>query len=241
MERYLSWFTDPGNWTGSNGIPTRLIEHLQYSAVATLIAIAIAVPLGLWIGHTNRGALAVINIGNLGRALPDLGIIITVAVVIGFTIVPVLVALVGLAIAPLLTNVYTGVRQVDEDVRDAAYGIGLTGWQVLWRVEVPMALPLIFTGIRIATVQVIATATLAAFIGRLGGLGRYIFDGFALGQTPRAVGGAVLVALLALLVEGVLALTQRATVSPGVARRDGGGGRRRPRSAASQPATGDAA
>lgn len=211
--QFVDWFADPAQWQGSTGILVRLAEHLWYSGASLAIALLIALPVGLLIGHTNRFANIVINVGNLGRAMPDLGIVVLLALLIGFQVTPVIVALLLLAIPPILTNTFTAVRGVDPEVRDAAEGMGLTPWQVLTRVELPVAVPLMFAGIRTAAVQVVATATLAAFIGQLGGLGRYIFDGLQMRDTIRAVNGAILVALLALAVEGLLALLQR-TLTP---------------------------
>jgi osmoprotectant transport system permease protein len=160
----------------------------------------------------------VINFSNLGRALPSLGIIILVFTLVGFGVVPVLVALTALAVPPIVTNSYVGMRSVDRDVREAAEGMGMTGWQVLWRVELPVAMPLIMAGVRTSAVQVVATATLAAFVG-LGGLGRYLIDGFAQQDLPQVLGGAVLVAVLSLLTELVLGRVQTLVVSEGLAER----------------------
>jgi osmoprotectant transport system permease protein len=214
----IQWLTAPGQWSGPAGIPVRTVQHLWYSLVATAIAAAIALPIGVGIGHLGRGGLLAINLSNLGRALPSLGIIILVFTLVGFGVVPVLVALTALAIPPIVTNSYVGMRSVDRDVREAAEGMGMTGWQVLWRVELPVAMPLIMAGIRTSTVQVVATATLAAFVG-LGGLGRYLIDGFAQRDLPQVLGGAVLVAVLSLLTELVLGRVQTLVVSKGLAER----------------------
>jgi osmoprotectant transport system permease protein len=214
----LRWLTDPAQWSGPGGIPARTLQHLGYSLLATGIAAAIALPVGVLIGHTGRGALLVVNLTNLGRAIPSLGIIILVFTLAGFGIVPAVVALTALAIPPIVTNSYIGVRSVDRDVREAAEGMGMRGRQVLWRVELPVAMPLIMAGIRTSTVQVVATATLAAFVG-LGGLGRYLIDGFSQRDLPQVVGGAILVALLSLLTELVLGRVQSLAVSPGLAQR----------------------
>jgi len=196
----------------------RPVQHLWYSLVATAIAAVIALPIGVGIGHIGRGGLLAINLSNLGRALPSLGIIILVFTLVGFGVVPVLVALTALAIPPIVTNSYVGMRSVDRDVREAAEGMGMTGWQVLWRVELPVAMPLIMAGIRTSTVQVVATATLAAFVG-LGGLGRYLIDGFAQRDLPQVLGGAVLVAVLSLITELALGRVQTLVVSRGLAER----------------------
>ena len=214
----LTWLTDPVHWSGPDGIPVRTLQHLYYSLLATAIAAAIALPIGVFIGHTGRGALVAVNLTNLGRAIPSLGIIILMFTLVGFGIVPVLVALVALAVPPIVTNSYIGVRSVDRDVREAAEGMGMRGRQVLWQVELPVAMPLIMAGIRTSAVQVVATATLAAFVG-LGGLGRYLIDGLSQRDLPQVVGGAILVAVLSLLTELVLGRVQALAVSPGVAGR----------------------
>ncbi|HEY9524119.1 MAG TPA: ABC transporter permease subunit, partial [Thermopolyspora sp.] len=176
-------------------------------------------PLGLLIGHTGRGALGVVVLANAARALPTLGLLVLIVLLVGVgTTWPVLVPLVALAVPPILVNTYEGVRGVDEDLRDAAYGMGLRGHQVLLRVLVPVALPLILLGLRIAAIQVVATATVASYVG-LGGLGRYIIDGLATKDFPSTIGGAVLVALLALTVQVGFTMIQRLIVSRGVSHR----------------------
>lgn len=208
----LAWLAEPAHWVGPSGIPVRVAEHIAYATFAIVLGALIALPVGLWTGHTGRFGNVAINLGNLGRAVPDLGIVAIAAVLIGFGILPVLIALVALAVPPLLTTTYTAVRGIDPEVRDAAVGIGCTGRELLRRVEIPLALPLVFAGLRIATVQVIATATISGFIGRAGGLGRYIFDGLALFDTPRVVAGALLVATLGVLADvGLAALQRRVT------------------------------
>ena len=213
-----AWLTDPAQWSGPDGIPVRALQHLWYSLLATAIAAAIALPIGVLIGHTGRGAVFAVNLTNLGRAIPTLGIIILVFILAGFGIVPVLVALTALAVPPIVTNSYVGVRSVDPEVREAAEGMGMRGRQVLWKVELPVAMPLIMAGIRTSTVQVVATATLAAYVG-LGGLGRYLIDGFSQRDLPEVVGGAILVAVLALLIELALGRLQTLVVSRGLAER----------------------
>jgi osmoprotectant transport system permease protein len=214
----LAWLTDPAQWSGPDGIPVRTLQHLWYSLLATTIAAAIALPIGVYIGHTGRGALFAVNLTNLGRAIPSLGIIILMFTIFGFGIIPVLVTLFALAIPPIVTNSYIGVRSVDPDVRQAAEGMGMRGRQVLWQVELPMATPLIMAGVRTSAVQVVATATLAAFVG-LGGLGRYLIDGLAQRDLAEVVGGAILVAVLSLLTELVLGRVQTLVVSKGLAER----------------------
>jgi osmoprotectant transport system permease protein len=202
----FGWFTDPENWSGTDGVPNRLAEHLVICAVTLLVAILIALPLGLWIGHTNRGGALAINVSNVGRAIPTLALLGLFSLWLGFgSIWPTIIALVALAIPPVITNTYVGVRGVDAAAVDAARGMGYTGGQVLWKVETPLAMPLIMAGVRSSAVAVVATAALAAVVGQ-GGLGRYITDGLATGRFEELVAGAILVALLALLVDGLFAL-----------------------------------
>ena len=218
VNEVIAWLTDPAQWSGPDGIPVRTVQHLWYSLLATVIAGAIALPIGVFIGHTGRGAVFAINLTNLGRAIPSLGIIILMFTIFGFGIAPILVTLFALAIPPIVTNSYIGVHSVDPDVRQAAEGMGMRGRQVLWQVELPMAMPLIMAGIRTSAVQVVATATLAAFVG-LGGLGRYLIDGLAQRNLAEVVGGAILVAVLSLLTELVLGRVQTLVVSKGLAER----------------------
>jgi osmoprotectant transport system permease protein len=218
INEVTAWLTDPAQWSGPDGIPVRTLQHLGYSLVATTIAAAIALPIGIYIGHTGRGALFAVNLTNLGRALPTLGIIILVFFMAGYGLIPVLVSLTALAIPPIVTNSYAGVRSVDPDVREAAEGMGMRGRQVLWGVELPVAMPLIMAGVRTSTVQVVATATLAAVVG-LGGLGRYLIDGLSQRDLAQVIGGAILVALLSLLTELALGRVQTLVVSDGLAGR----------------------
>ena len=218
VNEVLAWLTDPAQWSGPDGIPVRTLQHLWYSLLATAIAAAIALPIGVYIGHTGRGALFAVNLTNLGRAIPSLGIIILMFTVFGFGVAPILITLFALAIPPIVTNSYIGVHSVDPDVRQAAEGMGMRGRQVLWQVELPMAMPLIMAGIRTSAVQVVATATLAAYVG-LGGLGRYLIDGLAQRDLAEVVGGAILVAVLSLLTELVLGRVQALVVSKGLAER----------------------
>jgi osmoprotectant transport system permease protein len=214
----LAWLTDPAQWSGTDGIPFRTLQHLGYSLVAMAIAAAIALPIGIFIGHTGRGALTVINLANQGRAIPALGILFLMFFLFGIGVAPILAALIALAIPPMVTNSYIGVRSVDRDVREAAEGMGMRGGQLLWKVEVPVAMPLIMAGVRTSTVQVVATATLAAVVG-LGGLGRYLIDGLSQRDLPQVVGGAILVAVLSLLTELLLGRVQTLVVSRGLAER----------------------
>ncbi|HEX2374566.1 MAG TPA: ABC transporter permease [Actinomycetota bacterium] len=218
VNEVIAWLTDPAQWSGPDGIPVRTLQHLWYSVLATVIAAAVALPVGVYIGHTGRGALLAVNLTNLGRAIPSLGIIILMFTVFGFGIAPILVTLFALAIPPIVTNSYIGVRSVDPEVREAAEGMGMRGRQVLWQVELPMATPLIMAGVRTSAVQVVATATLAAFVG-LGGLGRYLIDGLSQRDIAEVVGGAILVAVLSLLTELALGRVQTLVVPEGLAER----------------------
>ncbi|MFI7703997.1 ABC transporter permease [Nonomuraea sp. NPDC049480] len=200
----VSWLTAAGQWAGPEGIGRRLLEHVEYSLLSTLVAALIALPVGLLIGHTGRGAFFAINLSGFGRALPTVGIVTLVFLVSGLSMTPVYVSLVALAIPVIVTNTYAGMAAVEADIKDAARGMGMTGLQSLWRVEIPLAAPLIMTGLRLAAVQVIATATIAAYVS-FGGLGRYIFDGLAQRDLTQVLGGAVLVAALAVAVDLVLA------------------------------------
>lgn len=213
----LAWLGDPTNWQGTDGIPARLLEHLWYSVTAAVAAIAIALPIGLVVGHTGRGGNVVINVANVGRALPSFGIIVLVVLLLGIGFLPPFIALVAFAIPPVLTNTYAGIRAVDREVRDAAEGMGMRPLQVLTRIELPVAAPLIMAGVRTAGVQTVATATLAAYVG-LGGLGRFIINGLAVQDFARVLAGALLVAALALAVELLLALLQRAVTPLGLRR-----------------------
>jgi osmoprotectant transport system permease protein len=215
-----AYVSNPASWQGRFALHNLAWQHVWLSAASTLIAAALALPLGLWVGHRGRGELPVVLTTNMGRAIPDFGIIILMLLWLGLGNGPVLVTLAALAVPPILINAYVGVRQVPDDARDAARGAGMTGWQVLSRVEVPVAIPLIMTGVRTAAVQVVATATLAAYIGG-GGFGRLIFDGLAIGVArgrDRIILGALLVALLALATEFGLARLERALTPRGIRR-----------------------
>ncbi|MFD6170975.1 MULTISPECIES: ABC transporter permease [Streptomyces] len=202
------WLTSGAQWSGSDGITHRLAEHLQYSLLATLIAAAIGLPLGLLIGHTGKGAFLAINLASFGRALPTVGLVVLVFLAGGLSMLPVYVALVALAVPAIVTNTYAGMTAVDPDVKDAARGQGMRGHQVLFQVELPLALPLIMTGLRLALIQVVATATIAAYVS-FGGLGRYVFDGLAQRDLVQVLGGAVLVAVVAVVLDLLLSTLQR--------------------------------
>lgn len=212
---YLGWLFDPANWGGPEGILVRLSEHLGYSVLTLLVATAIALPLGAWIGHTGRGGFVVVALANALRALPTLGLLVLLFLAVGLGLLGPLIALVILAVPPLLAGAYSGVRAVDPSVVDAARGMGMRGPSVLWRVELPNALPLILGGFRSATLQVISTATVAAYVG-IGGLGRFIIDGLGQRDFGQMIGGSVLVAALAVLADLLLGGFQRLLVSPGL-------------------------
>ena len=209
-----AWLADAANWSGPDGVPARLAEHLVVSGAAVAIAAALALPLAFWLGYAGRGGLLVVALANASRAVPTFAVlIILVATPVGFGDRATVVALVLFSIPAILTNAYIGVRDVDRDAREAARGMGMSGGQLLRRVEVPLAMPLVLAGIRTASVQVVATATLAAYVGG-GGLGRFIADGFGRADPAMTAAGGVLVAALALVVELVLGLVQR-RVTPG--------------------------
>ncbi|MUL42733.1 ABC transporter permease subunit [Streptomonospora sp. PA3] len=210
-----SWFAQPENWRGPGGIPVRFAEHVYYSLAALALAAAIAVPVGLLTGHTGRGGFLAISLANFARALPTIGVLTLVVLGMGLGLVPVLVALVALAVPPILVNTYEGVRGVDPQVTDAARGMGMRGREVLARLEVPLAMPLILLGLRTAAVQVVSTATIAAYVG-IGGLGRFIVDGQSQQIIEQILGGALLVVLLALAVTALFALLRRLVVAPGL-------------------------
>ncbi|MBV1941439.1 ABC transporter permease [Streptomyces sp. BV286] len=209
------WLTSSQQWRGDDGIPHRLTEHLTYSGVSLLFAALIGLTFGLLVGHTGRGAFAVATVANLARAIPTFGLVVLVVTLAGLSTTPVLVALVALAVPPILINTFEGVRGVDPDARDAAKGMGMTGWEVLLKVEVPMALPLILLGLRVAAIQVVATATVAAYPG-LGGLGRFIVDGLARNDYELVIGGSAVVVALALVVQALFTGLRHVVVSPGL-------------------------
>jgi osmoprotectant transport system permease protein len=230
------YLLDPDHWDwGTTGsIPHLLVSHLGYTAIAVLVGFVIAFPIGLLIGHTGRGSFLAINAGNAGRSLPTLGLLSLLVVLMGLRFTPVLIALVVLVIPPILTSTYAGLRSVDHNAVDAAKGMGMTSSQVLFRVELPMALPVVFGGFRAAVLQVVATATVAAYVGQ-SGLGRLLVDGLALNDYGRVVAGAVVVAALAIVLDLLLGLVQRYVVSPGITGR-GSSRARRAGSVAESPA-----
>jgi osmoprotectant transport system permease protein len=210
----VAWFGDGENWQGRSGVPARVGEHLRYSVSAVVGAAIVSMPIAAWLGHKRRWGTLAINVANVGQTLPSFAILVLLVQVFAFRAVPfagplaLFLAMALLAIPPLFVNTYTGIAQVDDALRDSARGVGMTGLQQLLRVEVPVASPVLLTGIRIAIVQVIATATLGAYLG-VGGLGRYIIDGYAVRDYTRVLAGAILVAAVALIADRALAATQR--------------------------------
>jgi len=222
VDELVAWLSTPANWTGSDGMLPRLVEHLALSVGTLAIAVAIGLPIGLAIGHSGRGAGLTINAANIGRAIPTLaimGIVLTITAgwwqPYGFFLIPTVAALTALAIPPIVTNTYAGLREVDADAIEAGRGMGMRELQLLWRVEVPLALPSILAGLRVSAVQVVATATLAAVLGA-GGLGRLIVDGIAQQDDAELFMGALLVAALSILTELGFAAIGRLAVPRGL-------------------------
>lgn len=211
----LRWLADPAHWSGPSGIPTRVAEHLGYSVLGVLIAAVIAVPVGLFVGHTRRGRGIAVALAGGVRSVPTLGLITLLALLLGIGLSAPLIALVVLAAPSLLAGAYSAVESVDPATVDAARAQGMTEMQILARVELPLGMPLLIGGVRGASIQVIATVMLAAYVGN-GGLGRYIFLGLGAQDYPQMIAGSLLVIALALTVDILLLLVQRVTApSPG--------------------------
>lgn len=208
----IAWILDPANAGGSDGVWARSAEHLWYTLLAVLAACVIAIPLGYLVGHTRRGRGLVVVSSGAARALPTLGVVTLVGLVLGIGLVAPLVALVLLAVPSVLAGAYAGLEAIDPRTVDAARAMGMSEWQVLTRVEIPLGLPLLLGGIRSATLQVIATATLAAYVGA-GGLGRFLFLGLKTQDYPQMLAAALLVVAIALILEGVFELAERQTAS----------------------------
>jgi osmoprotectant transport system permease protein len=211
----VAWLADQSHWTGPSGIPTRLAEHLALSGVSIAIAIALAIPIGIYIGHTGRFTRAAVNTANVWRAIPSLaliGLVLPFTVLLdpqlGFKVYPTVVAMVVLAVPPILVNAQTGIAGVDRDLVEAGRAMGMRELQVVRGVELPLALPTLIAGVRSGAVQVVATATLGAIFGS-GGLGRYLVDGVAQNDDAMTFGGVVLIAGVALSVEAAFVLLQR--------------------------------
>jgi osmoprotectant transport system permease protein len=218
ISQTVAWLTDPAHWTGPNGIPARLSEHIAISVVSLIIAVAIAIPVGLYIGHTRKHTTFAVNSANLWRALPSLAVIAIVLPItaridpeFGFKVYPTIIAMVVLAVPPILVNTYSGLAGVDRDILEAGRGQGMAEAQILRKVELPLSVAVITVGIRSAAIQVVATATLGAVFG-FGGLGRYLVDGMAQisqGGVGMIFSGVILVAGLVIVTELVFAIVQR--------------------------------
>ena len=218
------WFLDPAHWTGADSIPVQVGYHLMYSGIALLIALAIAVPLGIYIGYTGRGELFVAGAANALRALPTFGLLVLVVMLVAphigsrlAFVGPTIVVLVLLAVPPILSGTVAGIQGADPGAVGAARATGYTRPQILWHVQVPCALPLFLSGVRNATLQIVSTATVAAYVS-LNGLGRYIIDGRASSDYTQMAAGAILVAIVALVLELAFLGLGRAIVSPGLTR-----------------------
>jgi osmoprotectant transport system permease protein len=214
------WLADPTHWQGSDGIPTRVVEHLWMSAAALALAAGPALAIGIILGHTGRGGLIAINVANVGRALPSLAFLalalpLAFSLGLGLGFWPTMFALVPLGIPPMLTNAYVAVQEVDRDAVAVARGLGMREWQILRETEIPLAAPLIIAGVRNAAVAIVATATLGALVAS-GGLGRYIVDGLARQEQERLFVGALLVALIAIVTEAAFALLERRVAPRGL-------------------------
>jgi osmoprotectant transport system permease protein len=230
----IAWFQDPTNWQGEEGVWNRLVEHLLLTSTATAVAVLLGLPLAVWLGHLGKGGVLAINISNVGRAVPTFAVLLILAIgpvgssdfgPYGRAGLATLVALVLFALPPVITNAYVGMREVDRDIVEAARGMGMRDAQLLRRVELPLALPLILAGVRLAVVQVWATATIAALVAGPG-LGRIITLGFRRQDVPEVVAGALVVAVIALVLEGLMVLLQWLADPVARARRDTGPSRR---------------
>ncbi|MDQ4033525.1 MAG: ABC transporter permease subunit [Actinomycetota bacterium] len=215
FSQVLAWFADAAHWRGAGGVGVRIAEHLYYTAVTVLIASVVAVPLGLFVGHTARGGVLLVGLANAMRALPTLGLLTFLFLLFRSQGVSTVVALVVLAVPPVLAGAYAGVQSVEAGVIDAARGMGMTSAQRLFQVELPGALPLLLGGLRSAVLQVVATTTVAAYLG-LGGLGRLLLDGLRSGDYPQMVAGALLTAGLAVMLDLLMAGVQQLAVPTGV-------------------------
>lgn len=221
-DQFVDFVSDPTTWSGTGSFWVRLFDHLWVSVAATVIAFAMVFPLALYLGHIRKGSQAATAVVNIGRALPSFGILaiaFLVLIELGIAGVrspwPILVALIALAAPPVFTNTIAGIQAVQPATVEAGRGMGLTGRQVVFGIELPMAMPLVMEGVRIAFVQVIATATLGAIVG-WGGLGRYIIDGFAVRDNGEILFGAIAVGLLAILAEVSFTFIQRAVTPKGL-------------------------
>jgi osmoprotectant transport system permease protein len=215
LHELANWYGDGAHWQGSSGIPALLWATVKIAAEAVLIALVVALPVGLVLGHTGRGGFLAINVTNVGRALPAIAVLVIGVQLLGIGEAPALLTLVVLSLPPIMTNTYTAVRQVDPDVIDAARGMGMTGRQILWRVELPTSVPLIAAGVRTASVQAVATVTLAAYVS-YSCLGTFIVEGISVNDHVEIVAGSLLVVALALVTELALGTAQRLVTPAGV-------------------------
>ncbi len=202
------WLTDPSHWTGDSGIIQRIAEHSWYVSVSIVIATLIGIPVGVYLGYRPRMAFWFINLFNAGRAIPSLGLILLFILLIGFTDLPVFIALIAMSLPPIVTNTCTGISHADRRLCDAATAMGMTGWQSLIGLRLPLAMPLIFSGFRTALLQLIATAVIAAYAGA-GGLGRFLIDGLGQQDVPQIISGALIVSVLAIGCDLVLLALRR--------------------------------
>jgi len=218
----VRWFTDPAHWHGTSGVPHRVLEHVELSGFALVCGALLAIPAGLYLGHIKRGGLVAVSVVNIGRAIPSFAIVaialpVTIRLGLGFGFWPTWLAVFLLSLPPMFTQTYTAVRGVDPQAVAAAQGMGLSGRQVLLELELPLAAPLILAAVRVAAVQVVATAPLGALVG-WGGLGRFIIDGLAQFDIPQVFAGALLVAVLAIATEVAFGTIERVVVPRGVRR-----------------------
>jgi osmoprotectant transport system permease protein len=211
----ISWILDPANWTGVGSIPERIGQHLVISAIVLVIASLIALPIGGLVGHTGRGKEFAVTVSGGLRALPTLGALTLFALWLGIGLQAPIIALVILALPPLLAGAYAGLESVDRRTIDAARAMGMRESQIVGKVELPLGMPIVVGGIRSATLQIVATATLAAYVADFG-LGRFIFEGLKTRDYAEMLGGSILVIILALVVDGCFAITQRLVVPAGV-------------------------
>lgn len=226
IDQAVDWFGQPNRWSWTNpdGIPFRTVQHLEFSLLSLAVAALLTVPLALWLAHYRKAAFLASSAVNIGRAIPSFGLIILFWFLASrwganTDFWPLLLALVALGMPPLFTNTYAGVVSLDQDIVDAARGTGYTEWQLMARIELPLALPVILAGARVAFLQLVATVAIGAIVNDGGGLGRYIVDGFALGASGNGeiIGGAVTVIVLALLCEGAFSLITRLATPKGLA------------------------
>ena len=211
LQATFHWLLQPQHWTGDAGILLRLREHRYYVLISIVVASAIALPLGIILGYWRKGAFVIINLFNIGRAIPSLGLILLCIIVFGFNDIPVFTALVAMSIPPILTNAWVGIYHADRQLCDAAKALGMTPLQSLWQLRIPLAAPLILAGLRTALVQLIATAVVAAYAG-LGGLGRFLIDGLGQRDIPQVIAGSLVVSLLAIGCELLFSLLSRRIV-----------------------------